>query len=227
MPRIVLVTGAFGVLGSALVKACLQDRETVIRIDAAAEGPTPGGEGLIDFCGIDLTDDAAAAAAVEEGARRAGGLDVVFNVAGGFSWLPVETAQASQWRRLFEINLMTTVNVSRAALPSLKASASGRIVNVGANGALKAGAGMGPYAASKAAVHRFTESLAEELKTSRITVNAVLPSVLDTPANRKEMPDADPSLWVSPGSLAGVMRFLASGAASDVTGSLVPVTGRV
>jgi NAD(P)-dependent dehydrogenase (short-subunit alcohol dehydrogenase family) len=139
----------------------------------------------------------------------------------------VETAQASQWRQLFEINLMTAVNVSRAALPSLRARASGRIVNVGANGALKAGAGMGPYAASKAAVHRFTESLAEELKTSRITVNAVLPSVLDTPANRKEMAGADPAQWVTPDGLAAVMRFLASEASADVTGALVPVTGRV
>jgi NAD(P)-dependent dehydrogenase (short-subunit alcohol dehydrogenase family) len=86
---------------------------------------------------------------------------------------------------------------------------------------------MGAYAASKAGVHRLTESLAEELKGDRITVNAVLPSILDTPANRADMPKADPALWVSPAELSAVILFLASEAASAVTGALVPVTGRV
>jgi NAD(P)-dependent dehydrogenase (short-subunit alcohol dehydrogenase family) len=86
---------------------------------------------------------------------------------------------------------------------------------------------MGAYAASKAGVHRLTESLAAELKDERITVNAVLPSIIDTPPNRKEMPKADFSTWVSPGSLANVILFLASGQAQDITGALLPVTGRV
>lgn len=102
----------------------------------------------------------------------------------------------------------------------------GAIVNVGANGALKAGAGFGPYAASKEGVHKLTEAMADELK-GRVRVNAVLPSTIDTPANRKDMPDADPKKWVTPDDLAKVMLFLASDDARAVTGALMPVTGLV
>ena len=87
--------------------------------------------------------------------------------------------------------------------------------------------GMGAYAASKAGVHRLTESLAEELKSTSVTVNAVLPSILDTAQNRKDMPDTDPAIWVQPSDLAAVMLFLASPASRAVTGALIPVTGRV
>src|SRR5690606_38004069 len=119
----------------------------------------------------------------------------------------------------------TAVNACKAALPQLLES-KGAIVSVGANGAVKAAAGMGAYAASKAGVHRLTESLADELK-GRVRVNAVLPSIIDTAANRADMPEADFSAWVRPEELARVMLFLASDEASAVTGALVPVTGRV
>ena len=89
---------------------------------------------------------------------------------------------------MFAVNVKTALFTSRAAIPFLKASGQGRIINIGANGALKAGAGMGAYAASKSGVHRLTESLAEELKADGITVNAVLPSTIDTPANRAKQP---------------------------------------
>jgi NAD(P)-dependent dehydrogenase (short-subunit alcohol dehydrogenase family) len=122
---------------------------------------------------------------------------------------------------------MTAVAASRAALPHLLARGAGRIVNIGANAATRAAAGMGPYAASKAAVARFTESLAEEMKDRGITVNAVLPSIIDTPQNRADMPDADFSRWVAPEAIAEVILFLVSDAAAAVTGALIPVTGRV
>jgi NAD(P)-dependent dehydrogenase (short-subunit alcohol dehydrogenase family) len=125
------------------------------------------------------------------------------------------------------MNVETASNASRAAIPHLKRSGSGRIVNVGANAALKAGLGMAPYAASKAGVHALTQSLAEELKGDGVTVNAVLPSILDTPANRADMPKADFASWVAPEDLAAVILFLASEAARAVTGALIPVTGRV
>ena len=125
------------------------------------------------------------------------------------------------------MNVDTAANATRAALYPLKASGSGRIVNVGANGAVKAAAGMGAYAASKAGVHKLTEALAEELKPAGVTVNAVLPSIIDTAVNRADMPDADHSAWVKPEDLAAVILFLASEEARAVTGALVPVTGRV
>ena len=116
---------------------------------------------------------------------------------------------------------------SREALPHLLRAQAAGIVNLGALAAQKAGAGMGAYAASKAGVARLTEALAEELKDRGVRVNAVLPSILDTPANRSEMPDADTSRWVSPRALANVIAFLLSDDASAVTGACVPVAGRV
>lgn len=124
------------------------------------------------------------------------------------------------------LNVETALNASRAAIPHLLNSRAARIVNIGATGALQAGPGMGPYAASKAGVHKLTESLAAELK-GKITVNAVLPSIIDTAANRASMPKADSSEWVAPKELADVILFLASDAASAVTGALLPVNGRV
>jgi NAD(P)-dependent dehydrogenase (short-subunit alcohol dehydrogenase family) len=121
------------------------------------------------------------------------------------------------------MNVLTALSASRAALSGLKKS-RGSIVNVGANAALHAAAGMGPYTAAKAGVHRLTEALAEELRPSGVRVNAVLPSIIDTPANRRDMPDADKSAWVAPEDLARVILFLASAEASAVNGALVPVT---
>ena len=124
------------------------------------------------------------------------------------------------------MNLKTALNaVARRASPSVE-SGAGRIVNVGAEARNRAAEGMGPYAASKAAVHRLTESLAEELKLKGVTVNAVLPSTIDTALNRKEMPQADFSRWVAPADLAAVMLFLASDEARAVTGALIPVPGK-
>jgi NAD(P)-dependent dehydrogenase (short-subunit alcohol dehydrogenase family) len=99
-----------------------------------------------------------------------------------------------------------------------------RVVNIGAASAINAGAGMGAYAAAKAGVHKLTESLAQELK-GKVTVNAVLPSILDTPVNRADMPDADFGKWVQPKDLAAVILFLASPEAGAITGALIPVTG--
>ena len=127
---------------------------------------------------------------------------------------------------MFRVNLMTAANASRAAIPYLAAGDGGAIVNIGAGAALKSGAGMGAYAASKSGVHRLTESLAEELK-GQVTVNAVLPSTIDTPANRKDMPDADFSTWVTAEEIANVILFLVSDKARGVTGALIPVNGRV
>jgi 3-oxoacyl-[acyl-carrier protein] reductase len=127
---------------------------------------------------------------------------------------------------MHRLNLLTALNASRASIPHLVASKAGRIVNIGAIGALQAGAGMGPYAASKSGVHRLTETLAAELK-GKVTVNAVLPSTIDTSANRRDMPDADFAKWVTAPELAEVILFLASDAASAITGALLPVSGRV
>jgi NAD(P)-dependent dehydrogenase (short-subunit alcohol dehydrogenase family) len=125
---------------------------------------------------------------------------------------------------MFQMNALTAVTMTNAALPSLKAAKSGSIVNIGAGAAMKATAGMGSYTSSKSAVHRLTESLAEELKGTAVTVNAILPSTIDTPKNRSDMPDADFNEWVKPQAIADVIMFLVSPAARGITGALIPVT---
>jgi NAD(P)-dependent dehydrogenase (short-subunit alcohol dehydrogenase family) len=222
--RVFIITGAFGVLGQAVAKAAAAQGETVALIDVAPDGPAPSGAFVQG--GVDLTDAGSSKSAIDAVAGRLGGLDALINVAGGFSWQTLEAGDPAVFDRLYALNLKTCANASRAAIPHLKASAAGRIVNVGANGALKAAAGMGAYAASKSGVHRLTEALAEELK-GQVTVNAVLPSIIDTAANRADMPNAKFETWVRPEELAAVILFLASEAASAVTGALLPVTGRV
>jgi len=227
--RVFAITGAFGVLGSAVSTAAADQGARLALIDFGKTPPAglPSGPEVLVLGGVDLTDAVAAGAAIDAVADRFGGVDVLLNIAGGFSWNTLETSMAEGWHRLFLINVQTAANASRAATPYLRKSRAGRIVNVGANAALKASMGMGPYAASKAGVHSLTEALAQELKADGVTVNAVLPSILDTPTNRADMPTADFSTWVRPEELAAVMLFLASEEASAVTGALIPVTGRV
>ena len=222
--RVIAITGAFGVLGAAVAKAAAGEGARLALIDFAQAGPSP--DGALALGGVDLTDAVQAGAAMDAVAERFGGIDVLLNIAGGFAWETVQDGSYEAWPRLYRLNVLTAMNASRAAIPHLKRSAAGRIVSVGANAALKASLGMGAYAASKAGVHALTQALAEELKGDNITVNAVLPSILDTPANRADMPKANPAEWVAPADLAAVMLFLAGEAATAVTGALIPVTGR-
>ncbi len=223
--RVVVITGGHGALGSAVLQAALDQGLKVAVIDHAKGASVP--DGVLELGGVDLTDPAATDAAMKTVAETLGGIDALLNIAGGFVWQTTERGDRATWTKLYALNVTTALNASLAALPWLRRSSDGRIVNVGANGALKAGAGMGAYAASKSGVHRLTESLAEEMKDSTVTVNAVLPSILDTPQNRTDMPDADPKTWVAPADLAAVMLFLASPASRAITGALIPVTGRV
>ncbi len=222
--RVVAVTGGHGVLGRAVVEAAVAAGLKIAVIDHAKGQAEP--DGVLEIGGVDLTDAGQAQAAIDAVVERFGRLDALLNIAGGFVWQTVEDV-APAWDRMVALNLTTALNATRAALPRLKASDAGRIVNVGSAAALKPGAGMGAYGASKLAVHALTQSLAEELKTTSVTVNAVLPSIIDTAANRADMPAVDPATWVAPADLAAVILFLASPASRAMTGALVPVTGRV
>ena len=223
--KIVVVTGASGALGKVVVAAALAKGARVAAIDHAASAMKPTPE-RIEFGGVDLTDATEAKKAIDAAASHFGKLDALVNIAGGFAFETVAEGDPKTWQRMYALNVLTALNASRSALPHLTASGAGRIVNVGAMGALQAGAGMGAYAASKAGVHRLTEALAAEWK-GKITVNAVLPSTIDTAANRASMPNADFAKWVRPEELAEVILFLTSDAASAVTGALLPVNGRV
>lgn len=223
--KVIVVTGASGALGKVVADIAAARGARVAGIDFA---PTqmPASPTRLELGGVDLTDAAQAKTAIDAVAAHFGRLDALVNVAGGFAFETVADGDPKTWQRMYALNVTTALNASRAAIPHLAASAAARIVNIGAMGAIQAGAGMGAYAASKAGVHRLTEALAAELK-GKVTVNAVLPSIIDTAANRASMPKSDFSKWVTPQELAEVILFLASDAASAVTGALVPVNGRV
>ncbi len=223
--RVVAITGASGALGRAVVAEAAERGARLALIDHAAARATPR-PARIEIGGIDLAEPGEANRAIEAAVAHYGRLDALINIAGAFSFQTVSEGDTATWERLYRVNTLTALNASRAAIPHLTASGSGRIINIGALGALKAGAGMGPYAASKSGVHRLSETLAAELK-GKVTVNAVLPSTIDTPANRRDMPKADFSAWVTPQELASVILFLASPEASAITGALIPVNGRV
>ncbi|ANI79724.1 SDR family NAD(P)-dependent oxidoreductase [Sphingobium sp. EP60837] len=220
----VIVTGAAGVLGRAVTKALEEAGHKVTGIDRA---PDAGAVGAGAYLGnIDLTDPAAASAAIEKAIGASGPLGALVNVAGTFRWETIADGDIATWATMFDINLRTAVNAVRAALPSLR-DGGGAVVSIGAASAIKAAAGMGAYAASKAGIAKLTEALAEEEKDNGVRVNAVLPSIIDTPANRADMASADFTRWVSPAQIASVIAFLLSDGASAITGACIPVTGRV
>jgi len=225
----VVITGAAGVLGAAVARAFLAEGASLALMDRAAASQDPL-KGTADphlfLEGIDLTDLGQARHAMDTAASKLGGIDVLVNIAGGFRWETIAGASLETWDFLYAVNLKTALCACQAALSYLPAD-NGRIVNVGAAAAAKAGAGMGAYTASKAGVAKLTEALAEELKDKGINVNAVLPTIIDTPANRADMPKADFTSWVAPQALADVIVFLSSHASRAVTGASILVAGRV
>ncbi|MFT0170450.1 SDR family NAD(P)-dependent oxidoreductase [Paraburkholderia mimosarum] len=230
MQRVVVVTGGFGTLGRAVGRVFSENGWKVALLDKAP-APEDANAAQLNAAwwrgGVELTDVNAARSAIAAAVEQLGELDAIVNVAGGFRWETLADGSLDTWDLMYQMNVRTAATASKAALDYLGGGTRcSRIVNIGAGAALKAGMGMGAYTASKSGVMRLTEALAEELKDRSITVNAILPGIIDTPQNRNDMPDADFSRWVRPEEIASVILFLASEAASGVTGALIPVTGR-
>ncbi|MGH8517558.1 MAG: SDR family oxidoreductase, partial [Panacagrimonas sp.] len=151
---------------------------------------------------------------------------VLCNIAGGFVMgTQVHETPDAVWSRMLDLNLHTLTHTCRAVVPRMIETGYGKVVNVAAASATSGKAQMGAYVAAKSGVARITETMSLELRARGINVNAVAPSIIDTPANRAAMPDADPTQWVSPENLANVIRFLASDEAVAVHGAVVPVVG--
>jgi NAD(P)-dependent dehydrogenase (short-subunit alcohol dehydrogenase family) len=221
--KVVVVTGAFGQLGRAVVQEVLAQGGRVALLDVATGEPPAGTRAWK----VDLSSLPDASRVLAQVAGHFGRIDGLVNVAGGFRWQTLEQSEdLAEWTALQSINLQTCVTACKAVLPHLQQAGAGRIVNIGAMGALKGASGMGAYAASKAGVMRFTEALADELKLQDITVNAVLPSIIDTPQNRADMPKAHFDRWVKAEEIARVIAFLLSDAAAPITGALIAVTGK-
>ncbi len=231
--QVVIVTGAGGNLGSALLRLLEGRGALLLGVDRDAAFLDPARLGLRDparfapFVVQDLADPQAGAAMAEAALARFGRLDGLAHTVGGFEWALLDGQDAAMWERMLRMNVMTSASALRGVLGPMRAAKRGSVVFVGAGAALRAPSGMAAYAGAKAAVHRLVESAAEELKTEGVRVNAVLPSIIDTPQNRASMPDADPSRWVTAAEVSEAIGFLLSDAASGVTGALLPVSGRV
>ncbi len=213
----VVITGAAGSLGQATAEKARASGAYVIGLDIVDQESLPNTD---EYHKVNLLDRGDTRACFD----KLGDIDVLCNIAGGFAMGDEASDPASeQWDKLFALNVDTMRNATMAAAPLLRKKSKSAIVNIGAMGALSGIGGMSAYCCSKGSVMKLTESLSDELRGDGVNVNAVLPSVIDTPPNREGMPDADFSTWVSPQQLAEVICFLASPAASGVHGALIPV----
>ena len=223
--KIVLITGAAGNLGRAAEAVFAAEGAETILLDIKMEFLTsayPGSMANRHLVAADLGNLESVTSALAQFPR----IDIVCAIAGGFTMgEPVHGLSDAAWDQMLGINAISMLNTIRAVVPRMIEAKFGKIVTIGAASAQRGPAYMSAYAASKSIVMRLTESMAAELKDQGINVNGVLPVTLDTPQNRAAMPDFDPRKFVMPTSIAEVMAFLASPAARDLNGVLIPVTG--
>jgi NAD(P)-dependent dehydrogenase (short-subunit alcohol dehydrogenase family) len=221
---VAIVTGGTGAIGSAVVSKLLNEGATVIVADRAFRESS---EERLCYVETDVTAEESVRSMVARVVADHGTVHALFNIAGGFRYGPaIEDLEVTDWESMINLNLKSAFLCMKHVLPTMKKQKYGRIVSVAARSGLKGDPMVAPYAVSKAGVILLTQTAAEENKAYGVTVNAVLPSVVDTPANRASMPDADFDTWVALPDLAEVMIFLASERARAVTGAALPVYHR-
>jgi NAD(P)-dependent dehydrogenase (short-subunit alcohol dehydrogenase family) len=232
--QVVLITGAAGALGRvAAHQFAMQGAHLALTDHNSAHlaescGDLQEKQGALLIGGVDVTADRPVREMVDQIMARWGRIDVLINIAGGWGGgKPVHETPVEEWDRLMNLNARSVFLVSGAVLPHMIRQNHGKIVSISARPALQGGANSAAYSAAKSAVIRLTESMAAEVKNYAINVNCVLPSIIDTPANRESMPSADFSKWVTPEALADVLLFLASDAARAIHGAAIPVFGRL
>ena len=223
-----MVTGAAGALGRVVVADFAAAGMRVVAVDVSEAAlaqlePTP------DLVRVqaDLLDTTRVSEVMGRAVARFGRLDALICLAGGFFGdTPIADTPPERVREQLELNLLTAYTCVHAALPHLLAAGGGAIIGVGSRPAVQPVAGAVEYAVSKLGVVKLMEQLATEYREQGIRANAILPSIIDTPANRRAMPDADVSRWVRPEQIAAVLRFLVSDAAAVISGAAIPVYGR-
>jgi NAD(P)-dependent dehydrogenase (short-subunit alcohol dehydrogenase family) len=228
--RVAIVSGGTGALGTAVSRRLLS-AGAVVCIPYAVEAELQGLRASLDpplrprldAVRADVTDEGQFGKFVRGVLERHRRVDVLVNGVGGFAGGDLASTTLADWQRMLTLNLTSAFIGCRGVLPAMIAARSGRIINIASRAVVPPGGGFIGYTVSKAGVITLTQALAQEVKRHGVTVNAVLPSTMDTPANRAAMPDADRSSWVSPESVAEVIGYLASETASAVTGATIPV----
>lgn len=217
--KVVLITGGSGALGQTVTPACVKAGARVITAD---RNPSPQIAGW-NAMKADVTDEADVRRLTGEIIHRHGRLDVLINLVGGFAMGRVEDTDTALWQRMLAMNVTAAFLLSKAVVPHMVGRGAGRILHVAAWAAVEPFPGAAAYLVAKSSLVALIRVLALELKGSGVTVNGVLPNTIDTPANRAGMPEADPSTWTKPESIANTLIFLASEEAGQINGAAVPV----
>lgn len=232
--KIIVVTGAAGNLGQAVVKGFLRSNGTVCGLDHRSgrlvqfKSSKEGAGSFYAFDEIDLTDKAKMLSLAERIRSEVGVVNILVNTVGGFSMgETVYGISDETWQRMMSLNVTSFLNAAAAFVPMMIENGGGKVIAIGAKAGLLGMANAGAYSAAKAALLRLTESMAGELKQKNIQVNSVVPGIIDTPENRKDMPNADFEKWVSPEQVTDAIMFLASSSADAISGAAVPVYGRL
>jgi NAD(P)-dependent dehydrogenase (short-subunit alcohol dehydrogenase family) len=227
---VAILTGGTGALGQSITAALLGAGGVVAIPYAVPEEAkrlearlSPDQRARVLALPTDVTDEASFGKFVQVVGERHGRVDGLVNAVGGFAGGDLVSTPLPEWERMMKLNLTSAVIACRAVLPGMIEARRGRIVNIASRAVLSPQGGFIAYTVSKAAVITLTQALAQEVKPHGVAVNAVLPSTMDTPANRRAMPDADRSGWVSTDAVAGVVAFLLSDRGAAVTGSAVTV----
>jgi NAD(P)-dependent dehydrogenase (short-subunit alcohol dehydrogenase family) len=232
--KVVLISGATGALGSAVTREFAQtDARLVLTARSEqklerliAEADLTAEQTLT--IAADVTQPHGVRELVDAAVAHFGRVDVLLNTAGGWAGgEPVAETSVEEWDHMLGLNLRSAFLLSRAVLPLMLEAGWGRIVHVSSRTAVAPRAKRAAYAVSKMGLITLTEVTAAEVKGTGVTANVILPSVIDTPANRASMPKADPSKWVPPERIATTMRFLCSDAAASINGARIPIYGAV
>jgi NAD(P)-dependent dehydrogenase (short-subunit alcohol dehydrogenase family) len=231
--KVSIITGAVGNLGMATARTFQQAGAKTVLVDRSQDRVREAFKDMADSedhllaGGIDLSNPESLAHLVQQTLAKFDRVDVLVNTVGGYrGGKPVHDTDLVDWDFLFNINVRTTLLCCRAVIPHMLKQGSGKIINVASRDGLRGSAGYAAYSASKSAVLRLTESLADELKASNINVNCIMPGTIDTPQNRAAIPNGDFSKWVEPSAIADVIAFLSSDASRAINGAALPVYGK-
>jgi len=224
--KVIVITGAKGGLGNAVTSAFLEAGARVAGVSRSIDDtdfPHP----RFTAVRAELSGGDAATTVMKTVTAKWGRIDALIHLVGGFDGgVPVERTTDAAIQKMFDLNFRSAFLVMRSVVPQMREQGSGRIVAIGSRAGLESSPMLSAYAASKAALLSLVRTLAVEIKNDGITVNAVLPAMMDTPANRAAMPEADPSKWIQPKQVANLLLYLVSDEAASTTGALLPLYGR-